>query len=98
MAQIPEAAIAAAAPCKEPKHTTLFSLYHQVSDVVNRLHALNSELGVYNAAPTACVSEENKQPPNPDTLVEVIDRLPVMLGGKIADLHNLLNDLEDSLN
>lgn len=95
MAQVPEAAIAV--PVKEKKHTTLFSLYHQLSDVVNRLHMLNSDLGVYNAEPAASRVEDEKQPPNPDTLVEVVDRLPVMLGGKITDLHNLLNELEDSL-
>ena len=88
---------AIAAPCREEKHIALFSLYHQVSDAVNRLHAFNSKLGVYNDNPQTCGTEDQKQPPNPDTLVEVVDRLPGMLGAKISDLHNLLNELEDSL-
>lgn len=88
---------AMAPPAKDPKHSTLFELYHQISEVVSNLHTLNSKLGVYNDVPMPCTGEEVKQPPNPDTLVAVIDRLPDMLGGKISELHNLLNELENSL-
>ena len=84
-------------PVRQQKHSVLLSLYHQVNDVVIRVNDLNSKLGVYNGKPQEAKAVQAKDDPNPDTLVEVIDRLPGMLGGKISELHNLLNELEDSL-
>jgi len=97
MAQQMTAGNACPDPIRQQKHSALISLYYEVNEVALRVRDLNVKLGVYNGKPQEAKAVQPKDDPDPDTLVEVIDRLPGMLNGKVSELHNLLSELEDSL-
>ncbi len=98
---------AGVAPAKEEKHLILLKALRQVQEVVDQLDDLNRKLGVYKqrivipaavaASSAAIPPPEVPKDPVPDTLVAVLEHLPDKLNAKVNKLHDMLNDLENSL-
>ena len=79
---------------KEPKYTHLLSLIHQVNEVRDHVRNLHGELGVISQPQPSADQKEQEAPCN---LVDVIGRLPGMVSRECSEIHNLLNEIKESL-
>ena len=79
---------------KQPKHSTLFNLIHDLREVRDHVRNLHSELGAQSAPQPDC-DKVGQEPPN--NLVDVINRLPGMVNRECAEIRGLLNEIQESL-
>lgn len=84
----------AATACKQPKHSVLLNLIHQVQEVRDHVRNLHNDLGAQSKGKDDC-DKVSQEPPN--NLVDVVDRLPGMVGRECKEMHDLLNEIQESL-
>jgi len=82
----------------QPKYVNLLQIHHQLVDIHQHISDLNCKLGVRRRDSGAMPAPpEVQKEPEPDSLVSVLDQLPIMVRNKVTQINMLLNDLEDNL-
>lgn len=98
MNNIPEACEAAAG--RPPRHEQLLDMLNKVRTVTDHLNDINTRLGVKRSG-DKIVGEPPNSVPTPslpvDTLVNVLDMLPIAVANEVDRLHKALDELGCSL-
>ena len=82
-------------PARDLKSNNLFSTYHLVAEVRERLHNLQNKLGSHPRPSN--VEESRQQEVDPNSLVQVVSGLRAMIQEVCADTLTMIDEIEEDL-